>query len=211
MRFALTLTAALLATATAASAMKATDLDINGDGFASISEVRQIFPGFSSNDFRDIDTNRDRRLSDSELNASGTSAVLGRYQSTMTVVHGLSDIDSNGDRFASHAELGTVYKGVTQNEFQLIDLNNDNRVSAQELYAPLAQAMLNRYEMSGRDLITIMQVDVDDDAFASLAELQVFYPGLTRSEFEIIDINGDNRLGSTEYYTPEAQEVFDKN
>lgn len=211
MRFALTLTAALLATATAASAMKATDLDINGDGFATIGEVRQILPGFSSNDFRDIDVNRDRRLSDSELNASGTSAIIGRYQSTMAVVHGLSDIDSNGDRFASFGELGGVYKGVTQNEFKLIDLNNDNRVSAQELYAPLAQAMLNRYEMSGRDLVTIMQVDVDDDAFASLAELQAFYPGLTRSEFEIIDINGDNRLGSTEYYTPEAQEVFDKN
>ena len=185
--------------------------DINGDGFASISEVRQIFPGFSSNDFRDIDGNRDRRLSNAELNKSGTSAIIDRYQSTMAVVHGLSDIDSNGDRFASHGELGAVYKGVTRNEFNLIDLNNDNRVSAQELYAPLAQAMLNRYEMSGRELITIMQVDVDDDAFESLAELQAFYPGLTRSEFEIIDINGDNRLGSTEYYTPEAQDVFDKN
>lgn len=211
MRFALTLTAALLATATAASAMKATDLDINGDGFASISEVRQIFPGFSSNDFREIDVNRDRRLSDSELNTSGTSAIIGRYQSTMAIVHGLSDIDSNSDRFASYSELGAVYKGVTQNEFNLIDLNNDSRVSAQELYAPLSQAMLNRYEMSGRDLVTIMQVDVDDDAFASLAELQAFYPGLTLAEFEIIDMNGDNRIGSTEYYTPEAQELFDKN
>jgi Ca2+-binding EF-hand superfamily protein len=211
MRFTFTLTAALLATATAASAMKATDLDIDGNGFATISELRQIFPNFSSNDFRDIDVNRDRRLSNAELNKSGTSAIIDRYQSTMAVVHGLSDIDGNGDRFASFSELGQVYEGVTRNEFNLIDLNNDNRVSAQELYAPLAQAMLNRYEMSGRELITIMQVDVDDDAFASLAELQAFYPGLTRSEFEIIDINGDNRLGSTEYYTPEAQDVFDKN
>lgn len=192
-------------------ACNTTDLDINGDGFASISEVRQIFPGFSSNDFREIDVNRDRRLSDSELNTSGTSAIIGRYQSTMAIVHGLSDIDSNSDRFASYSELGAVYKGVTQNEFNLIDLNNDSRVSAQELYAPLSQAMLNRYEMSGRDLVTIMQVDVDDDAFASLAELQAFYPGLTLAEFEIIDMNGDNRIGSTEYYTPEAQELFDKN
>ena len=36
MRFGLIVTATLLATATAASAMKATDLDINGDGFADI-------------------------------------------------------------------------------------------------------------------------------------------------------------------------------
>ncbi len=211
MRFATLVTAALVASATAASAMKATDLDIDGDGFASISEVRQIFPGFSSNDFRQIDGNRDRRLSDSELNAAGVSAVIGRYQDTMSIVHSLSEIDANGDRFVSHAELGAVYKGVTKNEFNLIDLNNDSRVSAQELYQPLAQAMVNRYEMGGRDLVTIMQVDVDDDAFASFAELQAFFPGLTRSEFEIIDINGDNRLGSTEYYNPETQTVLDKN
>ncbi|MEL7151960.1 MAG: hypothetical protein AAGK71_14575 [Pseudomonadota bacterium] len=211
MRFAMTLTAALLATATAASAMKATDLDIDGDGFASITEVRQIFPGFSSNDFRDIDVNRDRRLSSTELNAPDTSRIIGRYQDTMAIVHGLSDIDTNGDRFVSEGELGAVYNGVTANEFNLIDLNNDNRINSSELYAPLAQAMLNRYEMSGRDLITIMQVDVDDDAFASYAELQAVYSGLSRSEFDIIDVNGDNRIGSTEYYTPEAQEVFDKN
>jgi len=211
MRFAMTLTAALLATATAASAMKATDLDIDGDGFASISEVRQIFPGFSSNDFRDIDVNRDRRLSSTELNAPDTSRIIGRYQDTMAIVHGLSDIDTNGDRFVSEGELGAVYNGVTANEFNLIDLNNDNRLNSSELYQPLAQAMLNRYEMSGRDLITIMQVDVDDDAFASYAELQAVYSGLSRSEFDIIDVNGDNRIGSTEYYTPEAQEVFDKN
>ena len=65
--------------------------------------------------------------------------------------------------------------------------------------------------MSGRDLVTIMQVDVDDAAFASLAELQAFYPGLTLAEFEVIDMNGDKIIGSTEYYIPEAQAVFDKN
>ncbi len=211
MRFTMILTAALLATAAAASAMKATDLDIDGDGFASITEVRQIFPGFSSNDFRRIDENRDRRLSSNELNAAGTSAIIGRYQDTMAVVHGLSDIDTNGDRFVSEAELGGVYKGVTSNEFRLIDTNNDNRVNASELYAPLAQAMLNRYEMSGRDLVTIMQVDTDDDAFASFAELSAVFPGLSKSEFDIIDINGDNRIGSTEYYNPATQEVLDKN
>ncbi|MEM6386833.1 MAG: hypothetical protein AAF718_11425 [Pseudomonadota bacterium] len=211
MRFALTLTAALLATATAASAMKATDLDIDGNGFASLTEVRQIFPGFSSNDFRRIDGNRDRRLSSAELNAAGTSAIIGRYQDTMAVVHGLSDIDTNGDRFASESELRAVYSGVTTNEFNLIDTNNDKRIAAPELYAPMAQAMLNRYEMSGRDLITIMQVDTDDDAFASFAELNAVFPGLSQSEFNIIDINGDNRIGATEYYNAETQQVLDKN
>lgn len=90
MRFAITVTAAILASATAASAMKGTDLDIDGDGFATISEVRQIFPGFLSTDFRELDVNRDRRLSSAELNKSDTSAVINRYASTMSVVHAMS-------------------------------------------------------------------------------------------------------------------------
>ena len=56
-----------------------------------------------------------------------------------------------------------------------------------------------------------MQVEVDDDAFDSLSELQAFYPGLTLAEFEIIDMNGDKLIGQTEYHTPETQAVFDKN
>ncbi len=211
MRFTMTVMAALMATATAATAMKATDLDINGDGFASLGEVRQIFPGFSSNDFRDIDVNRDRRLSDSELNAAGTSAIIGRYQATMSVVHGLSDIDTNGDRFASKSELKAAYKGLLDSEFIQIDVNNDNRISASELYRPLTQAIVTRYEMSGRDVVTIMAVDTDDDAFASFAELRQTYPGLTHADFELIDNNGDNRISATEYYNAEAQALFDLN
>ncbi len=211
MRFTLTLTAALLATATAASAMKATDLDIDGDGFASIQEVRQIFPGFSSNDFRDIDVNRDRRLSSTELNASSTPAIIGRYEQTASIVHGISDIDTNGDRFADRAELNAVYSGLLDDEFRDIDINRDNRVSATELYQPLAQAVLTRYEMSGRDLVTIMAVDVDDDAFASFAELQSVYKNLSLTDFHLIDNNGDNRVSSTEYYTDEAQAILDSN
>ena len=211
MRFTMIVTAALLATATAASAMKATDLDINGHGFATIQEVRQIFPGFSTNDFRDIDENRDRRLSNKELNASGTSGIIGRYEHTMSIVHGLSDIDKNGDRFADRGELNAVYKGLLDDEFRDIDVNRDNRVNATELYRPLAQALLSRYEMSGRDLITIMAVDTDDDAFASFAELKSVYGNLSMVDFHLIDNNGDNRVSSTEYYTDEAQAILDHN
>lgn len=207
----LTVTAVLLATATAASAMKATDLDIDGDGFASLTEVRQIFPGFSSNDFRGIDVNRDRRLSNKELNAAGTSAVIGRYESTMSIVHGLSDIDTNGDRFASREELNAVYKGLDDNEFRAIDVNRDNRVNSTELYRPMAQAFLTRYEMGGRDVITIMQVDTDDDAFASFSELQSVYPKLSAADFNLIDNNGDNRVSANEYYSSENQAILDQN
>lgn len=211
MRHILTVTAVLLATATAASAMKPTDLDIDGDGFASLAEVRQIFPGFSSNDFRDIDVNRDRRLGNKELNASGTRAIIGRYESTMSVVHGLSEVDTNGDRFATREELNSVYNGLDDDDFREIDVNRDNRVNATELYRPLAQALLTRYEMGGRDVITIMQVDVDDDAFASFAELKSVYSKLSQQDFHLIDNNGDNRVSAIEYYNAESQAILDHN
>ena len=211
MRYTMSVMAVLLATATAASAMEATDLDIDGDGFASITEVRQIFPGFSSNDFRQIDVNRDRRLSNKELNAAGTTGIVGRYEATMSVAHGLSDIDTNGDRFASRGELNAVYKGLLDDEFREIDVNRDNRVSSNELYRPLAQALVTRYEMSGRDLVTIMTVDTDDDAFASFDELHSVYGNLSMVDFHLIDNNGDNRVSSGEYYTDEAQAILDHN
>ena len=89
--------------------------------------------GFSSNDFRQLDGNRDRRLSNKELVAAGASAIVGRYESTMSVVHGLSEIDTDGDRFATREELNAVYQGLGDNEFREVDVNRDNRISATEL------------------------------------------------------------------------------
>ncbi len=201
----------VIALSTAVSAMEAQDLDINGDNFASIAEVRQIFPGFRSSDFRDLDTNDDRRLSNNELQVAGAQAIIGKYEATQAVVHGLSDVDANGDRFASKGELTAVYPGLLDSEFRQIDTNRDQRVSASELYAPLAQALVTRYEMGGDVVVTIMQVDTNDDFFASFEELSQSFPGLSHVDFEMIDANGDNRVSSTEYYQSDAQAIFDRN
>ena len=206
-----TATLAALTMGTAASAMEVLDLDINGDRFATLSEVRTILPGFSSSDFRTVDTNDDRRLSANELQAPGASETIARYEANMAIVHGLSEVDTDNDRFASKAELTAVYPGLLDSEFRQIDRNRDNRVSASELYAPLAQAFVTRYEMGGEVIVTIMQVDTNDDFFASYDELLASYPGLERVDFEMIDANGDNRVASTEYYAPSAQAIFDRN
>ena len=50
-------------------------------------------------------------------------------------------------------------------------------------------------------------VDVNNDDFASYAELSAAYPGLTEAEFEQIDGNNDNRVSSDEIYAPEAQQI----
>ena len=210
-RFALAIAATMAMTATSALAMKATDLDINGDGFASIGEVRAIFPGFTSSDFRSIDSNRDRRLSSVELNSPGTSELIGKYEGSMSILHGLSDVDQDGDRFASFKELMAVYSGLLDSEFRQIDANRDNRVSATELYAPRAQALVTRYEQGAPTMLTIMDVDVNDDFFVTYDELRQSYPGLSRVDFEMIDGNGDNRVASNEFYDAESQAILDRN
>lgn len=210
-RFVLSALAGVMMTATAASAMQPVDLDINGDGFATLSEVRSILPGFNAFDFRDVDTNDDNRLSVRELRSPETRNVVARYENRMAIVHGLSDVDTNGDRFASREELNAVYNGLLDDEFRDIDINRDGRISANELYAPKAQALVSRYEMTERMLVTIMQVDTNDDFFASFEELSQSFPGLSHAEFELIDTNGDNRIAAREYYSPEAQEIIEKN
>ncbi len=203
----LTLTATLLA-ATSASAMMMGDLDIDGDGFATKTEILMIFPDFRSSDFRAIDLNDDNRISEQEIQSPGVNQVISRYESSASIVHSISEIDQDGDRFVTMAELAAVYNGLTDGEFGDIDTNDDNRVSANELYAPLAQALVTRHEMSPTSVVTIMSVDTDNDFFASFNELKSSFPGLSQLDFQEIDMNNDNRVASKEFYMPGAQTIL---
>ena len=60
-------------------------------------------------------------------------------------------------------------------------------------------------------VITAMQVDNNDDFFISFDELTQSYPGIDHLDFEMIDLNGDNRVAAIEYYSPEAQAILDRN
>ena len=78
-----TLALALAATAlTATSALAAggvASLDTNNDNFASFTEVAAVYPTITKSDFRDLDSNDDRRLSNVELTAAGAQSILGKH------------------------------------------------------------------------------------------------------------------------------------
>lgn len=196
-------------TAAAASAMSVGDFDANGDRFVSFAEATAVNPLVSRQEFRDLDVNRDNRLSSVELNAPGAEAVLERgTQSNGTV---LSVADISGGSFVSESQLVAAYPGLKASEFDLIDTNNDNRVSAVEIYASAAQDILNEHESGNGILVSLDAVDVDGSGFASLSEIQAAYPGTTANDLRIFDVNRDGRIAFNEFYAPLAVETLGKN
>lgn len=195
--------------ATAASAASISDFDANGDRFATYAEVTAVNPLVSSQEFRDIDVNRDRRLSSVELQAPGVQAVLDRGTDANGTVLSISDI--SGGSFASEAQLMAAYPGLKAHEFDIIDTNNDGRVHSVELYASAAQDILSEHESGGGILVSLDQVDTDGSGFATLAELQAVYPGTTANDLRVFDANRDGRIAFNEFYAPLAVETLGKN
>lgn len=209
MKLALTLGAALLASS-AAVAMEGIDLDIDRDGFATKAEIAQILGPLSRSDFNQLDTNDDGRLSNKELRSPDVRPIIGRYEATMSIVHGVSDVDTNGDRFLTIDELQATYDGFNDQDFRDLDLNNDQRVDAREFYQPASQAVVTRYEMAPTTKMTIQQVDMDGDYFVTFDELKSAFPSVSEVDFKEIDMNGDRRIHSLEFYDSRAQIILDR-
>lgn len=207
-RIALTLAATILSTTAAVAATDIASFDANGDGFASVSEVNAVFPGFARTDFRQIDENRDNRISAAELQKPGVREVVARYEGGAASVIGLGQIDTDADGFASHRELAAVYPGLTDVEFDRIDANDDNRVSFRELYSPDAQVVVSLHEAAGSQVSVLAAVDANGDSFAGYGELQAAYPGLSVVDFRAIDANKDNRLSRVEFQSLDTQTVL---
>ncbi len=195
-------------TATVASAgVGISNFDQNGDRFASKAEVSAVFPGLTSADFRNIDQNDDRRLSANELLDSNAQTIFGKHANG-AAVQSVGKIDGNGDGFASWTELAAAYPGFRATDFDDLDLNDDRRVSANELYESRAQQVLSRYQAGFMEVVTLSSVDVDGSNFVSFAELSGVYPGVSNVDFDTIDANGDNRISFNELYANKTLSVL---
>ena len=187
-------TSAITATAAFASA-DISSVDRDGDRFASFSEVTAVYPGLTKSDFRDIDANRDNRISAVEIADGHAQTIINRQVAGQgSVVLDLNAVDTDGDNFVSFTELAAAYPGLSANDLDDVDVNNDNRVAANELYAPKTREVLGRSAANGSSVVSLSKIDVDGSGFASAGELAGIYPGLSSLDFEEIDLNGDNRI-----------------
>ena len=128
--------------------------------------------------------------------AIATTALTATIASAAS---GIANFDANGDRFASFDEVVAVNPTIDRNDFRGLDVNRDNRLSASEVQAAGAQAVLKRGTASTGGAATVK-------GFASYAELAAAYPGLSMTDFNQIDENNDNRVSSVEILDIDAQE-----
>lgn len=206
----------MLATAvtalTAGSALAATDIDqvdLTGDDFVSMEELKVVFPDFDVEFFDNIDTNDDNRISREEILATEAQDILARYD--MVPVEARVEpivLDDDGDGFISIDDMRRGYPSFTALDFEEIDTNDDNRVSYNEIYTTEAQDIVARYETAGE--LTHAMIDTDSDDFVSFEEMAAAFPTADAEDFEMIDLNDDNRVSYDEFYTLESQEVVNR-
>lgn len=204
-RFIATIPALLLGT-TAMASTSVLDIDTDNDDFATYDELAAVYEGLTAEQFEQIDTNNDNRVSPVEFDAPEAQQIISLYEGVELPKF---VIDMNGDGFSDYEEISAVFTDLDKNEFDQMDTNDDNRLSQFEVYDIEAQNILNRYR-SLEEVATIGKVDTDGDDFLSKSELMTAYPGLTETDFDRIDANDDNRVDFTEIYTTEAQNIVSR-
>lgn len=212
------ITATALVALTAAPAFAAVDLDqldMTGDGFVSMEEVMAAYPDFAPESWGDIDTNDDRRLSSEEILQTEAQDIFARYEMLSMEERGrVIVLDEDGDGFIQASDFERAYADFDAEDFEMIDTNDDNRVSYEEYYAPEAQQTIERYSVNVENVtdnvLDIAEIDTNGDSFADFDEMVAAYPGLATVDFEEIDANDDNRISSEELYAPEAQEIVSR-
>lgn len=201
-----------IAALTAGAALAATDIeavDMDGDGFATIEEVRAAFPEFDVEFFEQVDMNGDNRVGPQEILETEVQEILARYEMVpLEERPPMIVLDANMDGFMEIEEVRRAFPDLTQVDYEDMDENDDNRLTYQEYYTTESQDIVARYRNGS--VADIAEIDMDGDDFASFDEMAGAYPGLDRESFDDIDENGDNRVSSQELYDPDAQDIISR-
>ena len=196
-RISLTIAAIVLGSGAAFAATDLGDIDTNGDGFASYDEIAVAYPGLSAIEFTHVDGNGDNRVSANELRDADAQAILDRYR---VAVQPRTDGDTDGDGFLSRDEAFAAVPGLNVYDFQAVDANGDNRLSRNELNAPVWVEKAAFYGTAHNSTAVqgVARLDTDGDQFLSFEELSAAYPSVPSDGLRQIDRNDDARISAAE-------------
>jgi len=151
------------------------DYDKNGDGFLQKDEV----PPYLRDHFKELDTNRDGKLSQEELEHGAAFLQPRRRPSDVVfVLIEMSDCDDD-----CHGELQRAYDILSK-----LDKNKDGKIDPGALKAVRQQLHEERIDN------IIQELDTDKDKRISKAEAR----GPIRANFERLDANGDGFIDRNE-------------
>lgn len=134
-----------------------------------------------------------------------TSAIAAILATPALAVVTIQDLDVTGDSFVTYEEVRNAIPQMDRVDFNAIDTNGDQRLSAEEIGDAKAQTALTLHQMRSSKERPLMLLDPDSDGFMSYEDIARVHPSLTMNSFKEIDANGDNRLSYAEFYTNEAQ------
>ena len=137
-----------------------------------------------------------------------TTAVALFTATAASAATDISDVDMTADSFVGFEELRMAFPEVTEENFDAMDLNDDNRVSSEELLETDAQDILARYTMVPMKERAQVVLDANFDRFVSKEEFTAIFPTFSEIDFNTIDDNNDNRVSYVEVYETEAQDII---
>ncbi|WP_108484297.1 EF-hand domain-containing protein [Oceaniglobus ichthyenteri] len=198
-------TVTAISTTAAFAAMEIADLDTDGDRFVSKEELMVALPNFDATFFDEIDTNGDNRISSEEFYTTEAQDIMARASSAEMQLKA----DTDGDGFVSYEELNAMVPMFAQSDFDEIDTNSDNRLSADELNAPGAWSLIQG-EAAAATTMDIASMDTNNDNFVTYDELAVAFPKVPEATFNDIDTNDDGRLSANELNAPDARTMLNE-
>jgi Ca2+-binding EF-hand superfamily protein len=159
------------------------NLDRNRDGWLTRNEWNM-----GAAEFNRLDVNRDNRISNYEFQSSSMGNARDNEQSDHQTEQRFLAVDRNRDGWVTRAEAG-----MSNVEFNRLDMNSDNRLSRFEFETadsiappsdPYASPLSDRFTAADRN----------SDGWLTRSEWRG-----TETTFTLLDSNRDNRLSRDEY------------
>jgi Ca2+-binding EF-hand superfamily protein len=164
-------------------------IDTNKDGKISFEELKAARPKMTQEAFKKLDKNGDGFLTPNEMPKHPPLAAL------------IQKADADKDGKVTFDELKVVMPRLTQERFKELDKNGDGvltKEDAPQRPGPQAGAGQRGQGIAGK----LEQADADKDGKVTFEEAKTAFPNMTKERFDRMDHNADGALSKEDRKQP---------